>query len=263
LFAAVRSAERWRQAHRVDTVKLGTLHAILTGGECDPSFMIDTLYFGGDDELWVIEVPAELVQRLANLTADRLRSVGAEWAATEELSPDFDDWPSDAVHQMFHDLAALCGRAVGEGKTVLMGRNKLAQGNALGWSVQAPAGRHVDVSETAQHEDQNPLNGFFKYGARKPDEPESLAQFCDDSDVLAMVQFRDERFALWRQARSKGKYDQARFAALLRHISDWNLFLAFNIIDGCTAGKSRQPLSWLFDQVGSRVQASCSATDIL
>jgi hypothetical protein len=90
-----------------------------------------------------------------------------------------------------------------------------------------------------------------------------LAQFCDDADLLAMVQYHDEPFALWRQAQSKGKFNQERFDALLRNIKDWNLFLAFNIIDGCTAGKSREPLIWLFDQVGGKVQTTLSAEDIL
>ena len=93
---------------------------------------------------------------------------------------------------------------------------------------------------------------------------EFLASFCNDPDLLAMVQYHDEPFALWRQAESKkGKYNLERFDALLRNIKDWNLFLAFNIIDGCTKGKSREPLAWLFKEVGGKVQANFSAADIL
>lgn len=93
---------------------------------------------------------------------------------------------------------------------------------------------------------------------------EFLARYCDDSDLLAMVQYHDEPFALWRQAESKkGKYNQERFNSLLQSIKDWNLFLAFNIIDGCTEGKSREPLKWLFREVGDRVQSSFTAGDIL
>jgi hypothetical protein len=92
---------------------------------------------------------------------------------------------------------------------------------------------------------------------------EFLASFCNDPDLLAMVQYHDEPFALWRQVESKGKYNQERFAALLRNITDWNLFLAFNIIDGCTQGKSRDPLAWLFKEVSGKVQANITAADIL
>lgn len=90
-----------------------------------------------------------------------------------------------------------------------------------------------------------------------------LASHCDDVDLLAMVQFHDEPFALYRGFESKGKYNQDRFNALLRSIQDWNLFLAFNIIDGCTEGKSREPLEWLFREVEGKVESTISAADII
>jgi hypothetical protein len=90
-----------------------------------------------------------------------------------------------------------------------------------------------------------------------------LAQHCDDADLLAMVQYHDEPFALYRQVESKGKYNQERFDALLKAIADWNLFLAFNIIDGCTAGKSQKPLHWLFGEVAGKVQSRFGAADII
>ena len=90
-----------------------------------------------------------------------------------------------------------------------------------------------------------------------------LAEFCDDADMQAMVQYHDEPFALWRQFESKGKFNQKRLAALLTGIRDWNLFLAFNIADGCTGGKGREPLRWLFQQVAGRVHSQFSESDIL
>jgi hypothetical protein len=90
-----------------------------------------------------------------------------------------------------------------------------------------------------------------------------LASHCDDADLLAMVQYHDEPFALYRQFESKGKYNQDRFNALLNAIHDWNLFLAFNIIDGCTGGKSREPLHWLFREVAGKVDSQFSAADII
>jgi hypothetical protein len=68
------------------------------------------------------------------------------------------------------------------------------------------------------------------------------AGFCGDADMLAMVQYHDGPYALWRQVVSKGKFNQERLTALLAKIRDWNLFLAFNIVDGCTVGKGREPL---------------------
>jgi hypothetical protein len=90
-----------------------------------------------------------------------------------------------------------------------------------------------------------------------------LARHCDDPDLLAMVQYHDEPFALWRQFEAKGKYNQERFATLLSSIEDWNVFLAFNIIDGCTVGKDREPLRWLFTEVNGKVVSDFTSADIM
>ena len=89
-----------------------------------------------------------------------------------------------------------------------------------------------------------------------------LESHCQDTDLLAMVQYHDEPYALWRQFKVKGKCNAQRLAALLANIRDWNLFLAFNIIDGCTEGKSREPLEWLFAEVADRVASTFTAADI-
>jgi hypothetical protein len=90
-----------------------------------------------------------------------------------------------------------------------------------------------------------------------------LMTHCDDADLLAMVQYHDEPFALFRQVETKGRYNQARFGDLLKAIQDWNLFLAFNIIDGCTPGKSREPLHWLFGETAGKVETRFTETDII
>jgi hypothetical protein len=90
-----------------------------------------------------------------------------------------------------------------------------------------------------------------------------LAEFCADTDLIAMVQYHDEPFALWRQAKAKGKCNSVRLATLLDQIQDWNLFLAFNIIDGCTEGKGREPLIWFFVEIDGKRSARFSARDLL
>ena len=77
-----------------------------------------------------------------------------------------------------------------------------------------------------------------------------------------MVQYHDEPFALFRQFEGKGTFSHQRFETLLTMILDWNLFLAFNIIDGCTAGKSQQLLYWLFQQMEDKIGSKLSAADI-
>ncbi|HTR39488.1 MAG TPA: hypothetical protein VMH80_26630 [Bryobacteraceae bacterium] len=90
-----------------------------------------------------------------------------------------------------------------------------------------------------------------------------LAEYCPDSDLLAMVQYHDEPFALYRQFEAKGKYNPERFNNLIAAIKDWSLFLAFNIIDGCTEGKSREPLRWLFHEIDGQVASEFTAADII
>ena len=74
-----------------------------------------------------------------------------------------------------------------------------------------------------------------------------LSEFCDDKELLMMVQFHDEPYALWRQKQFREHLNKVRLAKLWDVISDWDLFNAFLIIDGCTEGKSRVPLEWWFE----------------
>lgn len=90
-----------------------------------------------------------------------------------------------------------------------------------------------------------------------------LAEFCSDQDLLAMVQYHDESYALWRQFEFKGSFKRERLDALIAKIQDWNLFLAFSIIDACTIGKDRQPILWLFQQVTDKVESTITEIDII
>jgi hypothetical protein len=71
-----------------------------------------------------------------------------------------------------------------------------------------------------------------------------------------MVQYHDEPYALWRQFSGKGQFNVERLDSLLQTIKDWNLFLAFLIVDGCTAGKSREPLRWFIQEIQGKVASS-------
>jgi hypothetical protein len=90
-----------------------------------------------------------------------------------------------------------------------------------------------------------------------------LAAYCNDQDLLNMVQFHDEGHALWRQLSAKGNYQQDRLATLLASIRDWDLFLWFTIIDGCTEGKSRDALRWFVNEVNRHVPTSVTVDSIL
>jgi hypothetical protein len=92
---------------------------------------------------------------------------------------------------------------------------------------------------------------------------EFLAEFTNDQNLLTMVQYHDEPFALYRQFASKGAYNQKRMSALFTNIADWDLFLAFQIIDGCTEGKGREALYWFLDEIVGRVESKITKDDIL
>ena len=89
-----------------------------------------------------------------------------------------------------------------------------------------------------------------------------LAEYCADEDLLTIVQYHDEPYALWKQFEAKGSWDPQRMQRLLDGIADWNLFLAFLIIDGGGAGKTREPLIWFFDHISDKINSRITAQDI-
>jgi len=76
------------------------------------------------------------------------------------------------------------------------------------------------------------------------------SEFTDDQDLLNMIQFHDQNYALWRQLRSRGYYHRQEFRDLLNTIQDWDLFLIFLVIDGSTPGKDRSKLIWFMNEAG-------------
>ena len=75
------------------------------------------------------------------------------------------------------------------------------------------------------------------------------SEFTAEADLLAMIQFHDLNFALWKQFAATGSYDVKRFSRLLDTIMDWDLFLMFLIIDGCTQGKDPDKVRWFIAEV--------------
>ena len=78
---------------------------------------------------------------------------------------------------------------------------------------------------------------------------EYASQYTDDADILNMIQYHDENYELWREYLQTGIYNMERFEDLLVTIKDWDLFLLFTIIDGCTKGKDYLKLTWFINEV--------------
>lgn len=89
-----------------------------------------------------------------------------------------------------------------------------------------------------------------------------LAEFCDDEDLLNMLQLHDKPYALWKK-HNRGGDVADQLDKLLGAIDDWNLFTAFLIIDNCTHGKTRQPLQWFLEQIDGRVASTFGTADAL
>lgn len=75
------------------------------------------------------------------------------------------------------------------------------------------------------------------------------SQFTNDADLLNMIQYHDENYTLWKEYQQNGSYDLERFQTLLASIQNWDLFLLFIIIDGCTKGKDQRKLGWFIEEV--------------
>ncbi|QGJ70750.1 Hypothetical protein PBC10988_24480 [Planctomycetales bacterium 10988] len=90
-----------------------------------------------------------------------------------------------------------------------------------------------------------------------------LREFCQEEDLIQMVQWHDEPYALWKKFRHGKRIPTTRLQALIKNIQDWNLFLTFLIIDNCTAGKSREPLRWFLEIIPSHIETHLTAADLL
>lgn len=78
---------------------------------------------------------------------------------------------------------------------------------------------------------------------------EYASQFTEDTDLLNMIQYHDENYKLWKEYSKTGSYNEDRFQDLLALIVNWDLFLLFMIIDGCTRGKDYSKLGWFIGEV--------------
>jgi hypothetical protein len=57
--------------------------------------------------------------------------------------------------------------------------------------------------------------------------------------------------------------NEERYEALVAGICDWNLFIAFLIIDNCTVGKGRESLRWFLQKIEGRVPSAITQQDII
>lgn len=90
-----------------------------------------------------------------------------------------------------------------------------------------------------------------------------LAAYCDDDELITIAQWHDEPYAIWRKRTRSSDISTKRFDQLCQRISNWDLFLAFLLIDGCAAGKSEAPMIWFFTKIGQSIDSQFSVEDVL
>ena len=99
--------EEWSGIQRrdIDTAKMATLHALLTGDDLDQAlYQYEPIYAGSEGAL-VLRIADDVVDKLANLDEDALSRVAEELSATEEF--ELEQWDTDEVEDMVMELAEL------------------------------------------------------------------------------------------------------------------------------------------------------------
>lgn len=79
------------------------------------------------------------------------------------------------------------------------------------------------------------------------------SEYFEDEDILNMIKYHDEPFALHRKIRkNNSKENRSRVDRLFENIQNWKLFVMFIVSIGCIPGSSRQPIGWLIYESNKR-----------
>ena len=100
----------------ITSLELGTLWAILAGVDFDDTVHVpEDTCVDEDGESWLNELPQGLLSLLVNLSPERLETVGAQWARTEEIDGD-----PIVLAELITDLQNLAKAAMREKKSVYL-----------------------------------------------------------------------------------------------------------------------------------------------
>ena len=78
-----------------------------------------------------------------------------------------------------------------------------------------------------------------------------VERFTTDEPMLATVELHDRPYHTWKRLNRTGRFDAARFEAMLNRNPDHELFLTFVEIDGASEAKDPEPIRWFRDQLRS------------
>lgn len=112
------------EAKGIDGILLGELYCILDGSPRTEDFVVDymgdVLYQASEHGPWVQEVPQELIEWLALVDDDQLRTVGQKWDECEEMVFNYGPPVPDASLSFLREFAALARQALAESKSILL-----------------------------------------------------------------------------------------------------------------------------------------------
>ena len=82
-----------------------------------------------------------------------------------------------------------------------------------------------------------------------------------EDDFIGVVDLLTRKSHVWPDPGNPEKFEIGEVPEdMVDLVEEWELFLAFLIVDGCTDGKSTEPLDWFFAEVNERVESRVDST---
>ena len=119
--AAQHPVDEWSgiEVRDIDTLKLATLHCLLTGDDFEEALgHYEPVYAGDEEGALVLRIPDEVAAKLAMFEEEALEQVGEELAATEEF--ELGGWPLEEVQGLVVQLGELAQLADSQGQVMLV-----------------------------------------------------------------------------------------------------------------------------------------------
>ena len=105
-------------ASGLDTIKIATLHTLLTGDSLQMALDLYEPVHVAENETIVLRVAYDLVEKLAELDEEGLENVAGELAATEEFESE--QWHVEDVLAQLTELAELAQLAESQGQVLFV-----------------------------------------------------------------------------------------------------------------------------------------------
>ncbi len=106
------------EAPRLDTIKIATLHSLLTGDPLQVALDLYEPVYVAENETVVLRIADELMEKLATLDEDELENIAIEVAATEEFETE--QWDTEDIQEQLILLGDLAQLAESQGQALFV-----------------------------------------------------------------------------------------------------------------------------------------------